>query len=126
MSNELILVVDDEPEIGDIVTRVLQRDKYRVLTASSATEALRIIGEQKAPIDLVITDLVMPGIGGRELVWRLQELCPGVCVILLSGYADVDGALQMMDNVPSVFLQKPVDLELLSTTVRELLDQRAC
>ena len=125
MSNELILVVDDEPDISDIVARVLQRDQYRVLTATSAPDALRIMAEQTDPVDLVITDLVMPGMGGRELVWRLQELYPGVSVILLSGYADMDGAMQMMDSLPLVFLSKPVDLDVLSTTVRDLLQQRS-
>ena len=125
MANELILVVDDEPEISDIVSRVLQRDNYRVLIANSAAEALRVMNEHAAPIDLVISDLVMPGMGGRELVWRAQQLIPGISVILLSGYTDVDGASQMMDTLPLVFLEKPVDLAVLSSTVRQLLDERA-
>src|SRR5687768_3210200 len=124
MGNELILVVDDEPEIGNIVARVLERENYRVLVASSGAEALRIIDAQDTPVDMVITDLVMPGIGGRELVWRLQQLHAGVCVVLLSGYAN-DEALQMFDSIPSAFLEKPIDLQLLADTVRELLEQRA-
>lgn len=126
MANESVLVVDDEPEIGSIVARALQRHAYRVLTASSGAEALDIVEAENGAVDLVITDLVMPGMGGRELVWQIQQRYPGLCVVLLSGYADMEGALQMMDSTPSVFLEKPVDLALLASTVRELLDQRSC
>jgi two-component system, cell cycle sensor histidine kinase and response regulator CckA len=121
MSNEVILLVEDEPEVMALVARALARDDYHLLSASSGEEALAMAEEDGRRIDLLITDIVMPGIGGRELAWRLQERFPQIGVILLSGYADVTGALQMVDSDRSIFLEKPIDLNVLRDTVRRVL-----
>jgi two-component system, cell cycle sensor histidine kinase and response regulator CckA len=124
MRKRVILLVEDEPEIMAIIGRALGKDPYHLLTASSGEEALVRSQEHGGEIDLLITDIVMPGMGGRELAWRLQELHPHIAVILLSGYADFTGAMQMFDGERSLFLEKPLDLGVLRETVREVLSQR--
>jgi diguanylate cyclase (GGDEF)-like protein/PAS domain S-box-containing protein len=123
MRKRVILLVEDEPEIVAIIGRALGKEDYLILTANSGEEALTRSEEHGGGIDLLITDIVMPGMGGRELAWRLQELHPHMAVILLSGYADITGAMQMFDSERSIFLEKPLDLGVLRETVREVLAQ---
>ena len=123
MSNEKILILDDEPEIVAIISRALGQHGYEILTATGGAEAIQIVDELGGSIDLLISDVVMPGMGGREVVWHLQERYPRLKVILLSGYADMAGAMQMIDSEYSTFLEKPINLKHLAATVREVLDQ---
>ena len=122
-AKETILLAEDERDLTDIFQRALSREGYVVLTANSGEEALTIAQSHDGRIDLLIADIVMPGMGGRELVWRIKELFPAMQVMLLSGYADRQGALELMDGVAPVFLEKPVDLGDLAAAVRALLDR---
>lgn len=122
--SEVVLVVEDEPQLASILTRSLQRQGYTVLTAADGKEGLAVAQSHGAPIDLLISDIVMPGMGGRELVWRIREIYPDIKVILCSGYADMEGAFQLMEDEAQItFVEKPVDLQELGRIVREILDE---
>jgi two-component system cell cycle sensor histidine kinase/response regulator CckA len=120
----VILVVDDEADLVTIFERALERAGYRVLTANTGEQAMRVLEEHEGRVDLVISDVVMPGMGGRELVWRLQTQYPAIPTILLSGYADREAALEMMEGERPLFLEKPIDLTELTDIVGEVLSGR--
>jgi PAS domain S-box-containing protein len=86
--SETVLVVEDETSVREIVNRVLSAKGYRVLTASDGSEGLRVSGEYNGPIDLLLTDMVMPGMGGRELATRLEAGRAGMKVLFISGYTE--------------------------------------
>src|SRR5438270_6646916 len=85
-----ILLVDDERAVRSIVLRILKRANYRVLEADSGEAALRIAETHDGQIDLVITDMFMPGLRGPEVVQRLAPKRPGLRALFMSGYADQD------------------------------------
>lgn len=116
---KVVLVVEDEPALVSIYKRALLRQGYQVLTASNGEEALEIASDSSLRIDLLISDIVMPGISGRELVWRIRETRPETQIILASGYANQHGALQMMEDQNVVFVAKPLDLGDLMAVVNE-------
>jgi two-component system, cell cycle sensor histidine kinase and response regulator CckA len=118
---QVILVVDDEVDLITIFGRTLRRAGYRVLSAVNGEEALRVVEQEAGKIDLVISDVVMPKMAGRELAWRLHEQYPQIPIVLLSGYADRDAALEMMEHDQPRFLEKPIDLAELEDVVREIL-----
>ena len=109
-----ILVVDDESGIRELVRKILRREGYRVLEAASGEEALKAARGQ--PIDLLVTDMTMPGISGSELARRMQESAPRLRVLYISGYTP-DEAVQRGSN----FLPKPFNIETLLRKVREAL-----
>jgi two-component system, cell cycle sensor histidine kinase and response regulator CckA len=119
MSARVVLVVEDEPALVSIYERALRQKGYAVLTATSGEEAMEIASDADRRIDLLLSDIVMPGISGRELVWRIRESRPQIRIILASGYASEDGALQMMEDQGVVFVAKPIDLGDLMTVVRD-------
>jgi DNA-binding NtrC family response regulator len=124
--DDFILIVDDEPELASIMERALRHQGYSVLTAGTGEQALELAASHEGAISLLISDLVMPGMGGRELAWRFRQAYPGIKLILCSGYADAGGALQMVEDDGMVtFLEKPVELRDLVSTVRQVLDTTA-
>ena len=117
---EAILVVDDEPQIRDLSARMLSRLGYRVRTERDGRSALESL-ERHREIALVLTDLVMPGMGGWELVATLRERWPGVRVVVMSGYSEeLVGAVQDV-----AFLPKPFTAGELANLVRATLDRPA-
>jgi two-component system, cell cycle sensor histidine kinase and response regulator CckA len=116
-----ILLVDDDPFIRGVMRTYLTNHGYRVLLADCGTEALRLSAEFAGPIDLVITDLMMPGMSGRELVRRLLPGRPRLRVIYMSGYSDESLANDEGEDVMSIFLAKPFTMTELSHTVAALL-----
>ena len=118
---ELLLVVEDEPEMREMVRDILQDLGYRVHAAASGSEALLAVEENRLEPDLLVTDVVMPGMGGTVLAERLRELRPGLRVLFMSGYTDErlrsHGALPY--GVP--FLEKPFRTADLAARVSELL-----
>ena len=85
---ETVLLVEDQDGIRDLVCEYLQKNGYTVLHASDGNEALRIADEYKLPIHLLLTDVVMPNVGGRELAHRLTQPRPQMKVLFMSGYPD--------------------------------------
>jgi CheY-like chemotaxis protein len=122
--SETILVVEDEDQVRTIVKRALERAGYAVLSAPNPQEALSLCDALPDPIDLLLTDVVMPRMNGRELYERLHELRPDMKVLFMSGYTD-DAILRhgvLDEGVP--FLQKPILPSRLTRKVRETLDAR--
>jgi CheY-like chemotaxis protein len=121
--SETILVVEDRAEVRDLVAALLARCGYRVLSASSAEAALQVV-EDSPPIDLLLSDVVMPGMNGRELAALLTAGDPHLKVILMSGYAAdvVKGA--SLPEAGIAFLQKPLIGDTLTAKIRQVLDTR--
>ena len=120
---ETVLVVEDQDGIRDIVRESLRRNGYKVLIAVDGNEALKMADAYPDPIHLLVTDLVMPNIGGRELAQRLTPLRPGMKVLFMSGYSE-SSALDDED-ADATILQKPFSLDALVRNVRRVLDEPA-
>jgi PAS domain S-box-containing protein len=121
--NETILVAEDEDAVRTFVARVLVGAGYRVVAAANAAEALSAAGELPR-LDLLFTDVVMPGMSGVELAARLTKTHPGLPAIYASGYSD-EGVLPDAARAGDVpYLPKPFTSEILLARVREVLDQR--
>jgi len=122
--SETILVVEDEETVRKLAMRLLKGQGYRVLEASDGGKAFLLCEKYKERIDLILTDVVMPGMSGRELAERLQKIHPEMKVLYMSGYTDNaivhHGVLEEGIN----FMQKPFTLESLARKVREVLDKR--
>ena len=117
---ETILVVEDDPAVRTVVQEVLARDGYRVLTTGSPTDALRIARELGERIDLVISDIVMPVMNGRELVAELSRERPGLAALFISGYSE-DVTSANLGELGFRLLRKPLSVEALRRKVREVL-----
>ncbi len=121
---ETILLVDDEPMVAEVTGELLTSLGYRVFMAGSGQEAIAVYLAKKGEIDLVVLDMIMPGLSGGETFDRLKEIDPGVKVLLSSGYS-IDGeAKTIMDRGCNGFLQKPFHIEKLSGKLREVLDRQ--
>ncbi len=122
---ETVLVVEDQSELRKLVREVLESHGYTVLNADDFRAALRIAETYSGPIHLCLTDMVMPGMSGRELASRVQQLRPKVKLLYMSGYTD-HAALELEEGetVPGThFLQKPFPPEVLLAKIREVLDR---
>jgi len=123
--SETVLLVEDEEMILKLVHKVLQANGYTVLVAASGGDAERVAGQHDGPIHLLMTDVVLPGLNGREVARRLEATRPGIRVLYLSGYTD-DAIVHHGVLEPGVaFLQKPFSPTVLGRKVREVLDSPA-
>ena len=118
---ETILLVEDEDSVRQLVRETLESRGYRVLEASSGDAALALATTHADPIHLLITDVVMPGLNGHELVEQLLPARPAIKVLYLSGYAQEAFGTTSPAEAPKFFLQKPFTLQSLSRKVREIL-----
>ena len=120
-AGESILLVDDEPLIRELSRDMLERQGYRVILASDATEAERI-SDNGVAFDLLITDLAMANISGAELARRLRLRNPELKVLFISGYSDYldENDLNSFD---AAFLQKPFSADSLGRKIRQVLDR---
>jgi signal transduction histidine kinase len=123
--SERILVVEDEGPVRHLVHRVLEGGGYRVVEASDAESALRIVNEGGDPIDLVLTDVVMPRMSGIELARRLEHERPELKVLFMSGHLDHPSLREGSLPAGSRLLPKPFQPKDLGAMVRELLDRPA-
>jgi len=119
---ETVLIVEDEDAMREVTRRILARNVYEVLVASGGPAALEIVRDHPGPLDLLLTDVVMPHMLGKELAEGVQELRPGIAVLFMSGYAEavlgVKGTLE-----PGVSLvQKPFSEPVLLAAIREVLE----
>lgn len=121
---ETILIVDDEDMIRSLVKDILASKGYNVLAAPDGGSAVALYREKWRSIDLVILDMIMPVMGGRETMEKLKEINSNVRAILSTGYSEDDRARDLMALGVKVFLQKPYRTEELSTAVRKVLDER--
>ncbi|MCE5281615.1 MAG: response regulator, partial [Deltaproteobacteria bacterium] len=119
---ETVLLVDDERTILKVGQGLLEAMGYRVLSVSSGQAAIAAYLEKRGQIDLIILDMVMPGISGGETFDRLREIDPDVKVLLASGYSVEGEAQKILDRGCSGFIQKPFQTGSLSRKIREVLD----
>ncbi len=118
--SETILVAEDDASIRALVGRALETLGYRVLSANDGMAALKLAEEHAGPIHLLLSDLIMPALGGRELAHRLQNVRPELKVVFISGYAGQSPSGRELGN--RVFLQKPFSLDALAGAIRAALD----
>jgi signal transduction histidine kinase/CheY-like chemotaxis protein len=118
---ETVLFVDDEQTIIEVMQDILEALGYRVLAANSGEEAVNIYHSMKGKIDLVILDVIMPGMGGMETFEAIKAIDPDVKVILSSGYSVNHIAKEIMDRGCRAFIQKPFNIETISKKVRDVL-----
>jgi PAS domain S-box-containing protein len=121
---ETILLVEDDEAVRDLALRVLRGQGYTVLQARNGQEALHISAHHPHPIHLLLSDLVMPGIGGKDLAQQLVQARSGLRVLLMSGYTDQAVAHDGLLESGFAFLQKPFSPIALANKVRQALDNR--
>ncbi len=122
---ETILLVEDEPSVRDLVRDELCKLGYRVLEAKNGIEACLLATQQAGLFHLLLTDVVLPGMSGREVAQHLLAIKPDLKVLFISGYTDDVGVGTGLKGRQTAFLQKPFTPEALAKIVRELLDQGA-
>jgi two-component system cell cycle sensor histidine kinase/response regulator CckA len=120
--NETILLVEDHQAVLDLAQQILEERGYRVLTARNGREALELVALRSRPIDLLVTDVIMPGMTGRELAERLLSGFSDLRVLYMSGYADDVIEHRQVSRTGTAFLQKPFHPADLARKVRQILD----
>ncbi|HKP00262.1 MAG TPA: ATP-binding protein, partial [Nitrospiraceae bacterium] len=122
---ETILLVEDEPSVRTLVRDELRKLGYRVVEAKNGVDACLLAAQQAGSFQLLLTDVVMPGMGGRELAQHLSVIKPDLRTLFISGYMDDIGIMAGQEEGMSMFLQKPFTPEVLARAVRNLLDSSA-
>ncbi len=120
---ETILLVEDDDAVRAVAQRALLRFGYAVLAAARGEEALRIVQDHDGGIDLLLTDIMMPGMNGVEVAASVARARPGIQVFFMSGYADQDLVRQGLLEPGTHFLQKPFTPQELATRIRGILDR---
>ena len=121
--SETILLVEDEEIVRKLACTILQKNGYEVLEAPNGEEALRIVqGQNGNPIHLLVTDVVMPGMSGRQLADRLERVRPGTKVLFMSGYTDDTIVHHGVLDPGIAYIQKPFTPDALASKVRDILD----
>ena len=121
--SETILLVDDEEAIRGLGTQILEEFGYTVLTAADGESALKLYSEEQEKIDLVILDLIMPGMGGKHCLVELLKINLEAKVAIASGYSPDGPTKEILRNGAKGFISKPYDLRQMLQVVREVLDQ---
>jgi excisionase family DNA binding protein len=114
-----VLVVDDEKAVRDVIVTALESRQRSVLAAASGEEALEIA--KRAPVDLVLLDLSMPGMSGVDTFRELQALRPGLPVVIVTGYPDSDLMARALEIGPFTMIAKPVDLQQIQKAVERIV-----
>jgi diguanylate cyclase (GGDEF)-like protein/PAS domain S-box-containing protein len=119
---ETIALVEDEPAVRDLATRVLRGRGYNVIPAENGRQALDVLGRYPNRVDMLVTDVVMPEMGGRDLADRVGMMRPGVKILFMSGYSTDAVEQQGVLAHGSAFLEKPFSPDSLLRKVRDMLD----
>jgi two-component system cell cycle sensor histidine kinase/response regulator CckA len=122
--NETILLVDDEEFIRTIAREILEMKGYSVLEATQGEEAVKLYREHRDGIDLVILDMAMPVMGGRDAFIKLREYNPAVRVVLATGYSRDSDLADVMKLGINGFIEKPYRVEELASVIRRVLDEK--
>jgi PAS domain S-box-containing protein len=118
---ETVLLVEDEAKVRELTRRMIEKYGYVVVEANDGAMALQLCTERQGRVDLMLTDMVMPGMNGQETVRRIQRLWPGIRALYMSGYPGDAGQLQSLEP-DAGFLRKPFTSEALVRKIRECLD----
>lgn len=118
-----VLLVDDEREFLDVLTKRLRKRKLKLTTANSGPEALQIIRE--VAVDVVVLDMKMPHMDGLQTLREIKKLKPSVEVIMLTGHADVDSAVEGLELGAFDYLMKPVDIDELLYKMQDAVKRKA-
>ena len=121
---EKILLVEDDDSVRDLAREILEMNGYEVVEAANGVEALEVFAANAGTVEMLVTDLVMPKMGGRDLAKKLTPDNPQLMVLYLSGYTDSVVLQQGMLDAGSYFLQKPFTPAELAHKVRAALDTR--
>jgi two-component system cell cycle sensor histidine kinase/response regulator CckA len=122
--DEVVLIAEDEPMVRDIMARTLRDCGYSVLEAANGQEAMRLLQTETRRVSLIVADVVMPDMGGREMAARVAERWPDLPVLFTSGYTGLDVVRRGLLEEGREFLQKPLAPEALTRKVREMVDAR--
>jgi len=120
---ETILLVEDDEMVRKLVNKVLDNEGYRLLEAANGVAALSICAQYEEPIHLLLTDVVMPEMSGRELANRLAAVRPELKVLYMSGYTDDVIVHHGVLDEGTEFIQKPFTPDVLARKIREVLDR---
>jgi CheY-like chemotaxis protein len=120
---ELLLVVDDDPSVLQVASKMLKRGGYEVLSAGGGAEALTMAEANEGRISLLLTDVVMPGMGGRELSELFRARYPAVRILFMSAYTEDEVILQGVRVAEVDFIPKPFTVQGLRDKVRTLIDR---
>lgn len=121
-SGETVLLVEDGEALREVLQRVLEELGYHVLVASDGEEALGVSARHEGPIHILVTDVVMPNVGGRELALELWKTRPETRVLFMSGYTEDAILHQGLRRTTVGFIGKPFRPDFLAAKVREMLD----
>lgn len=121
--SETILLVEDDPAVRAVAERSLNRFGYHVLSAERGEDALSMVERHDGTIDLLLTDIMMPGMNGIEVAAAVAKARPGILVFFMSGYADQDLVRRGLLEPGTHFLQKPFTPQELAIRIRSILDQ---
>jgi len=117
-----ILIVDDEEVLRDVLETVLRREGFDVVLASSGEEALNMLDGEE--VDLVILDIMLPGISGIDTLRSIRVSTPSLPVIIITAYSSIDGAIEAMKHGAFHYIPKPFKNEEVVLTVNKALEQR--
>lgn len=119
---QTILIVDDDEEVRNVATRILRQNGYKVIEAANGAEALRVCDEENTAVDLIVTDIVMPEMGGPEFAERLRETQPDARILFTSGYTENAATRQNFLDPDEAFIEKPFTPASLALKARQVLD----
>jgi DNA-binding NtrC family response regulator len=121
--SETILLVEDDQDVRQLTSTILKRQGYNLLEAQSGAEAMLVLASHEGPVDLLLTDVIMPNMSGSDLYELVAEKYPETKVLYMSGYTDNVIAHQGILKKGVKFIQKPFTVQGLGVKVREVLDQ---
>lgn len=116
-----ILIIDDDPKICKNLSEILSEDEYLVKTSTSSKAGLKLV--KKEDFDLAIIDLIMPEMGGMELLFEIKRNKPDVLVIMITGFATIETAVEAMKRGTSDYISKPFKAGMIQTTVKKVLEE---
>jgi CheY-like chemotaxis protein len=121
--SEVVLLVEDDRQVRNLSSVILQRQGYHVLVAQNGEEALSLLKDREGPLDLLLTDVIMPDMNGKELFEKVSALYPDAGVLYMSGYTDDVIAHHGVIDEGVHFIEKPFTVRALAAKVREVLDK---
>lgn len=119
-AQKIILIVDDEDALREALGKILEDDGYGVISAASGEQALEIL--QDHPVDLMLTDIRMPGMSGLDLLKKIREIHSSLGVIILTGYGEIDSYIEAMHFGALEYVSKPFKINELKFIVNKILN----